>query len=158
MSSQHQRLSQATGLKFAAENLKAPPEGLWLGGQKLVRLGPWIGRAPYKLRGPFMEMGQKIFWDYLGMISNCVFTGGKEPWGKTQQLNWISHSGHGMPMLQHSGHRHRCPVGSVISGLRKYKITRTDKEYQVGDQTCLGRRVELLQFHPFSTGLMKISK
>ena len=25
------------------------------------------------------------------------------------------------------------------SARRKYKITRTDKEYQVGDQTCLGR-------------------
>mmetsp|Transcript_91795 Transcript_91795/g.112416 ORF Transcript_91795/g.112416 Transcript_91795/m.112416 type:complete len:168 (-) Transcript_91795:125-628(-) len=34
MSEKKMTINEATCLKFAAENLKAPPEGLWLGGQK----------------------------------------------------------------------------------------------------------------------------
>ena len=50
----HLVFAEAATLQFVAENLKAPPEGLWLGGQKLLCIGGKAGKGEDGVAGwPF---------------------------------------------------------------------------------------------------------
>ena len=50
----HLVVAEAATLQFVAENLKAPPEGLWLGGQKLLCIGGKAGKGEDGVAGwPF---------------------------------------------------------------------------------------------------------